>query len=566
MHEDNSPAVSSRVTSPSLSSSPGQSLQSNPNEKKKGGTSGLLSRIQEKKKLELQQDKNKKRVVTNQTDALTVKMTTNNLTDKVNKEIKREKSPVKVKQQHYYNDKNRNANVKTSGGVSSSSSLKNEVQGEEKRTIPSSPLYVIQELIKCLSNPAPDGRVILTRVSSSSSGSDSSSQELGEITGKDTLVLRYFLLNASDHFKDIVKESRSVILAGGTMKPFEEFTELLLKPMSIPRLEERIVTFSCGHVIPADSIIPLALSYGPAKVIKNNTKEASLPPSQSSSASSLSWSSSKACLTSLNYSFASRNTVHVLDETGRLLLDLCYLIPGGLVLFFPSYDYLDVIYSRWESTRILQQIQVKAGKKVFREPKNSSLVSRILTEYSRVNQGRSCAPSKSSVTMKETKDHSLDSSSISSGGILLSVVGGKVSEGINFNDDMCRCVILVGMPYANSQSASLKEKMSFFDRVLGPGKGRFYYENLCFKAINQSIGRSIRHKDDYSVILLLDERYSRREKQVRESLPKWIADQLQTGMSFEDASDKIRSFFRSKRLLVKKWWQNTDYFSLLSRP
>lgn len=41
---------------------------------------------------------------------------------------------------------------------------------------------------------------------------------------------------------------------------------------------------------------------------------------------------------------------------------------------------------------------------------------------------------------------------------LLLVIGGKLSEGINFSDDLARYVVVVGLPYANSQAATLKEK------------------------------------------------------------------------------------------------------------
>ena len=53
------------------------------------------------------------------------------------------------------------------------------------------------------------------------------------------------------------------------------------------------------------------------------------------------------------------------------------------------------------------------------------------------------------------------------------------------------------------------------------------------KAVNQSIGRSIRHARDYATIVLVDQRYARAS--VREKLPEWIASQLQICHGFGQA-------------------------------
>lgn len=402
-------------------------------------------------------------------------------------------------------------------------------QEAEQRTgvTATSPLYSIIEFMKCLTNRCSDGRVLVTRASGA--GIEVSSDEGCSRSGGSSL--KYFLLNSSNHFQDVVTSCRSLILTGGTMKPFEELTTLLFEPMGVSA--EKIITFSCGHVIPDHHLLPIALSAGPSAATPNTI---------------ISSSSGKQQGLRLNYSFARRSHPRLIEETGHLLVRLSALIPGGIVVFFPSYEYLDLMFSRWESCRLLERMR-DAGKRVFREPKKASEVTRVLMEYSRANTRTGGSGSGTTTTTSTSRPSSstITGSSLKWGGILLSVVGGKVSEGINFSDDMCRCVVMIGMPYANLHSLQLQEKMRFFDKTLGAGKGRFYYENLCFKAINQSIGRAIRHKDDYSAILLLDERYTDRRDQVKQSLAAWIADHLIDSRSFEEAVRSVQSFFAGKK-------------------
>jgi hypothetical protein len=91
---------------------------------------------------------------------------------------------------------------------------------------------------------------------------------------------------------------------------------------------------------------------------------------------------------------------------------------------------------------------------------------------------------------------------------MFAVVGGKLSEGINFADGLGRGVFVVGMPYPNVSSLELREKMAFFDKQRAKHQeglsGSEYCEHLCMKAVNQSIGRAIRHQNDYAVVILVD--------------------------------------------------------------
>jgi chromosome transmission fidelity protein 1 len=85
--------------------------------------------------------------------------------------------------------------------------------------------------------------------------------------------------------------------------------------------------------------------------------------------------------------------------------------------------------------------------------------------------------------------------------LLLAVIGAKLSEGLNFSDDLARAVVIVGLPFANLGSPELQERMKYMNRLeiksgvhRKPGQkdaAAELYENMCMNAVNQSIGEQI---------------------------------------------------------------------------
>ena len=71
--------------------------------------------------------------------------------------------------------------------------------------------------------------------------------------------------------------------------------------------------------------------------------------------------------------------------------------------------------------------------------------------------------------------------------------------------------------------------------------GQLHYEALCFKAVNQSIGRAIRHQGDYASLILADARYSRPSSKA--SLPEWIAQRLTVSDKFGSTVASVRKVF-----------------------
>jgi len=372
-------------------------------------------------------------------------------------------------------------NIKKNENTSTKENEKeiNQQVVDENRKPGSSPLMGVVEFLNTLATNFADSK-ILVRKTPTLSGAN----------------IRFLLLDPASQFKEIVRDAHSVIVAGGTMQPIDEFKQQLF--IAAGAKESRIMHFSCDHVVPGDHLLPLVLAQGPT-----NTK--------------------------LDFSFQYRDTPQVLDELGRVLQNLVSVVPAGIVIFFPSYNYEEKVYGHLQKTGVLEKLQQK--KSIFREPKGTGDSDKILAEYT-----RAVRISKDGANGQQT------------GAILMAVVGGKMSEGINFSDDLGRCVIMVGMPYPNMNTPELKEKMSFLNTHVGmiDGKqaGQVHYENLCMKAVNQSVGRAIRHKGDYAAIVFLDHRYSRAN--VQSQLPGWISRHVKIPPKFGPVLADIRKFFKSK--------------------
>ena len=163
------------------------------------------------------------------------------------------------------------------------------------------------------------------------------------------------------------------------------------------------------------------------------------------------------------------------------------MVPAGVVCFFPSFQFLDTIVARWNSTNALARIrQCKPVRNVYRNSLCLTVRVQVFSE-----------PREAVAVEKVLKDY--EAAVSRTGAVLLSVMGGKLSEGINFGDDLGRGVFVVGLPYPNRHSAELSEKLLHIERISGKSAADAYYTNLCMKSVNQSIGTS----NNFSLVALL---------------------------------------------------------------
>lgn len=123
--------------------------------------------------------------------------------------------------------------------------------------------------------------------------------------------------------------------------------------------------------------------------------------------------------------------------------------------------------------------------------------------------------------------------------IFLCVYRGKASEGIDFRDEFARAVIAVGIPYPSIKDPQIGLKKEYNDKN-GGYNGRLWYETQAYRALNQALGRAIRHSKDWGSVFLLDSRYC--EKRYQTGLPSWVIGRIKVYDTYTSSIDDFKKF------------------------
>ncbi|KIO13357.1 hypothetical protein M404DRAFT_12318 [Pisolithus tinctorius Marx 270] len=190
--------------------------------------------------------------------------------------------------------------------------------------------------------------------------------------------------------------------------------------------------------------------------------------------------------------FEVRNDPAVVRNFGSILVEYSKIVPDGIVAFFPSYLYMESIVAAWNDMGILNEVW--KNKLIFVETPDANETSIALENYRRAcDNGR--------------------------GAVLLSVARGKVSEGIDFDHNYGRAVIMFGVPYQYTESRILKARLEYLRDAYRIRESEF----LGFDAMRnaaQCVGRVLRGKTDWGLMVFADKRFARADK--RAKLPRWI--------------------------------------------
>ncbi len=285
----------------------------------------------------------------------------------------------------------------------------------------------------------------------------------------DYLTWRLVCLDPSLLLKPLFSNARSVIICSGTLSPLDLHSEILGIPHAIKK--------SFSSITSKENILLLQVSRGHSPKDRLTTK------------------------------FSARSQA-IFEAYKSVILDLIDIIPGGILVFVPSYSLLDE----------LKLPLVHSGIEIFHEePKIKP--EAILNDFrqSLVNNGKA---------------------------MLVGVFGGKFSEGANFPQKESRCVACVGIPYPPINDPIIRLKRQYYERKK-KGLGSKWYSAQAFQRVAQALGRGWRGKNDYAVGLLLDERYEWKEN--IQNLPDWMRKRTIKTRSWNDARKRMLKFFENRQ-------------------
>ncbi|KAL2915581.1 hypothetical protein HK105_204765 [Polyrhizophydium stewartii] len=301
------------------------------------------------------------------------------------------------------------------------------------------------------------------------------------------ITLSFWCFSSSVAMQELVRlGARSIILASGTLSPLSSFAEELGIPFAH--------VLENPHVIDSSQIFVNVVPVGPKNV-------------------------------RLSSSYKNKSSPDYFPELGRCIVETARVVPDGVLVFFTSYSRLVEAIEVWKRKSSQSPVsiwdQLTAIKQPVIEPRNKHEFNRAIQDFECKLDDASGRPP-----------------------IFFAVCRGKASEGIDFSDRKARAVIICGIPYPAFQDPRVKLKQEVLNEAAPDGsktRGMAWYSQQASRAVNQAIGRVIRHRKDYGAILLCDERFS--YDRVIQELPKWVRSQVQKPKTFADSITGLQSFF-----------------------
>ncbi|XP_028926263.1 regulator of telomere elongation helicase 1 isoform X1 [Ornithorhynchus anatinus] len=306
------------------------------------------------------------------------------------------------------------------------------------------------------------------------------------VTKKQGKVLSYWCFSPGYSMHELVRQGvRTIILTSGTLAPISSFTMEMQIPFP--------VSLENPHVIDKHQIWVGIVPKGPDGA-------------------------------QLSSAYDKRFSEECLSSLGKTVGNIARVVPHGLLVFFPSYPVMDKSLEFWRAHDFAKKIEDL--KPMFVEPRSKGGFTEVIDAY---YEKIACPKS--------------------SGATFLAVCRGKASEGLDFANMNGRGVIITGLPFPPRMEPRVILKMQFLDEMKGRSgaggqylSGHEWYRQQASRAVNQAIGRVIRHREDYGAIFLCDHRFTNSD--ARAQLPSWVRPHVKVYDNFGHIIRDVAQFFR----------------------
>lgn len=151
------------------------------------------------------------------------------------------------------------------------------------------------------------------------------------------------------------------------------------------------------------------------------------------------------------------------------VVDICRAARRNTIVFLPSYNLLDSLLS--------QGIEGRIGQRVLIESRDMGQAD-LMRSVERFKSER--------------------------GSVFLSVIGGRISEGLDFPDETLEMVVIVGIPYPRP-TAKQRALVNYYDILYRKGWD-YAVRNPAVRRLLQASGRMIRSATDRGIAVILDKR------------------------------------------------------------
>ena len=337
-------------------------------------------------------------------------------------------------------------------------------------------------------------------------------------------VLSLWCFNPGIALLNLKYKVHSMILTSGTLSPMDSFACDLMINFPI-RLEN-------PHLISNDQVYVGILSHGPRKHV-------------------------------LSSEYKTRNSIEYQTDFGDALVNIVRRVPDGILVFFASYAHLHSCVDTWMTRKL--------GRLTIYE--QLSLHKRIVIEQrgggaQRGGQENESFWSQYERALTDSEKH---------GAMLFAVMRGKTAEGMDFSDKYARCVVIAGIPYPYMKDPQICAKKQYMDvqcieykkkcfsykgnvqliekaGIIKRFDGNEWYQQQAARAINQAVGRVIRHRNDYGAIILADYRFKRPLN--KSNISKWLQNYIVNIDNFGILARDLKNFYQNCQNKYQRFYCN----------